>query len=70
MTDSARMRSEAQVNHQWLLAYMEAGFTRAEAVGFLVACFSRPIPQQMPPEMSEVLQKVSAVYNRTLAEPE
>lgn len=60
----------AEEGHAWLIAYLEAGFSREEGMQLIVASQSRSTmtTAAMSPEMSELVAKMSALLNRDLSE--
>lgn len=66
MDDAAENRMLwSEDRYAWLLALIEAGFTRAEAMSLL----TKPdVVVQSGPEFSELATKMSALVNRDLSE--
>ena len=59
-------QAEVERTYAWLTAYMEAGFTRAEAMRMILVSLARPPAFNYPPEFSEWMTKQSRVAERML----
>jgi hypothetical protein len=58
-------RADAEDFHEWYDAYVHAGFTRAEAAGFITAMLGRVVVQAgmaYPPELSQLIERQTKFF--------
>ncbi len=59
----------AEDAHAWLISYMDAGFTEDQAFRLIVASAGRSqYGTTIPPELSELMSKMTALADRDLSE--